>query len=135
MALLQWDQDYSVNIREIDEHHKKLFSLINTLHDAMSAGKGKEVLGKVLTELLSYTAMHFAYEEKLFDQYAYPQAVAHKAEHEKLMQQVKDLKAKYDAGTTQITVDVMLFLKNWLNNHIHVVDKKYSAHLNAAGVK
>jgi hemerythrin-like metal-binding protein len=134
MALLQWDQEYSVNIPDLDEQHKKIFSLIDTLHDAMCAGKGRVVVGTVLTDLLDYTATHFAHEERLFAEYAYPQAEIHMAEHEKLVQQVKAFKAKYDAGNAQITVDVMLFLKNWLNNHIHVLDKKYSAYLNAASV-
>jgi hemerythrin len=33
-----------------------------------------------------------------------------------------------------ITIDVMLFLSNWLNVHILEVDKKYSEFLNSKGV-
>lgn len=134
MPLIQWGPKYSVNIQEIDNQHQKLMALINQLYDAMTAGHGKDVLGKVLNELANYTVNHFAYEEKLFQQHAYPETAAHKAEHVKLIQQVTDLKQKFESGKAHITLEVMNFLKDWLNNHIMVVDKKYSAHLNSKGV-
>jgi len=134
MPLLHWDEGYSVKVRELDQQHQHLFALINTLHEAMSSGRGKEVLGKVLQELLEYTEYHFSNEERLFALHGYPVAGPHKAEHDKLTQQVRELKAKFDSGQTQITVDVMLFLKNWLNHHIQVVDKKYGEFFNEHGV-
>jgi hemerythrin len=36
-------------------------------------------------------------------------------------------------GNKVITIDVMLFLSNWLNVHILEEDKKYSAFLNSRG--
>lgn len=134
MSLIQWGPKYSVNIKEIDSQHQKLMTLINQLYDAMTAGHGKEALGKVLNELTNYTVGHFAYEEKLFAQYGYPETTAHKTEHVKLVQQVSELKQKFDSGKGQITMEVMNFLKDWLNNHIMVVDKKYSEFLNSKGV-
>jgi len=44
MALMTWKADYSVNIKQIDDQHKKLIELINTLHDAMAKGHAKEAL-------------------------------------------------------------------------------------------
>jgi len=41
MALVTWDQSYSVSVRRMDEQHQKLFALINALHDAMRQGKGQ----------------------------------------------------------------------------------------------
>ncbi|MCP4996607.1 MAG: hypothetical protein GY934_22960 [Gammaproteobacteria bacterium] len=35
MALIEWSQDLSVNVETADTHHKKLISMINSLHDAM----------------------------------------------------------------------------------------------------
>jgi hemerythrin len=134
MSLIQWAPKFSVNIKEIDQQHQKLMALVNELYDSMTAGHGKEALGKVLGELITYTVYHFATEEKLFQTHAYPETAAHKAEHDKLTQTAKDLKEKFDSGKGQITVEVMNFLKNWLNNHILGTDKKYSAYLNGKGV-
>ncbi len=134
MALMTWDPKFSVNIREIDNQHKKLFELINNLHDSMKTGKGKEALGKILSELADYTVNHFSAEEKLFQTYGYPEQAQHKKMHTDLTKQVMDLKGKLDKGDVIITIEVMNFLKDWLNNHILVSDKKYSAFLNGKGV-
>ncbi len=46
MALIEWSQDLSVNVEKADTHHKKLISMINSLHDAMQEGQSTEVLIK-----------------------------------------------------------------------------------------
>ncbi len=134
MPLFQWSQDMSVNITEIDNQHKKLVDLINLLHDSMKSGKGKDVLGKLLNELTDYTVNHFGTEEKLFQKYGYPEYARHKKDHDDLTKQVIDIKTKLEGGATILTVEVMNFLKDWLNNHILHADKKYTAFLNAKGV-
>ena len=64
MALIAWDDDkYSVKVREWDNHHKNIIKAINELNDAMSVGKGKEALGRILENLASYTNFHFTAEE------------------------------------------------------------------------
>lgn len=135
MALLNWSDEYSVKIAAIDSQHKKIVELINELHTAMLHAKGKEVIGKVLEDLSSYTVFHFAAEEKLMKQYDYPGYSKQKSEHEKLSEQVKKLVEDYKSGKTIISQQVMQFLKDWLVNHIVGSDKKYSDYLNERGVK
>jgi hemerythrin len=134
MALIEWNNSLSVDIREIDEQHRTLVGFLNSLFDAMKAGKGKDVLGKVLSDLVKYTVFHFATEEKYFKTYAYPDFVKHKQEHEYLTKKAADLKGKFDRGEAVITVEVMQFLKDWLNGHILGADKKYSPFLRGKGL-
>jgi hemerythrin-like metal-binding protein len=54
--------------------------------------------------------------------------------HRALVKQVVETKNKFDRGEIKVNADIMNFLKNWLNNHILRVDKKYSAFLNSKGV-
>jgi hemerythrin len=54
MDLINWSNDYSVNIKDIDDQHVKLVNLINDLHSAMKLGKGGESLNRVISELVSY---------------------------------------------------------------------------------
>ena len=44
MAIMAWNDDYSVKVGKWDTHHKKIIDAINKLHDAMAVGKGKEAL-------------------------------------------------------------------------------------------
>jgi len=134
VALIEWSDSLSVSIREIDEQHRTLVGLLNSLFDAMKAGKGKDVLGRVLSDLVNYTVYHFATEEKLFKTYSYPDTVKHKQEHEYLTKKASDLRNQFDKGDAVITVEVMQFLKTWLSGHIMGVDKKYSPFLRGKGL-
>ena len=62
MALVTWDQTYSVSVRRLDEQHQKLFALLNALHEAMRQGKGQAVVQDTLRELATYTVTHFRAE-------------------------------------------------------------------------
>ena len=53
MALIEWNDEYSVKVKEIDQQHMKLVNLINELHLAMKEARGREVVGKILTGLIS----------------------------------------------------------------------------------
>lgn len=134
MALINWSENLSVNIKEIDEQHKKLVSMINELHDAMRSGKGKDVLEKIFKGLSQYVGTHFATEEKYMSTHNYPGYLSHKAEHTKLTQRVLDLQRQFEQGTPVLTVELLNFLKDWLQNHIIGTDKKYGPFLNGKGI-
>ncbi|HYD31505.1 MAG TPA: bacteriohemerythrin [Azospirillaceae bacterium] len=136
MPLMNWNDKMSVGVQQFDDEHKRLVAMLNDLFDAVQAGKGKDVLGKILDGLIDYTKKHFANEEQHFTKFAYPDLAAHKKEHEDLAKQVLDVQKKYHAGNTAtLSMEVMNFLKNWLVKHIQGTDKKYGPFLNAKGVK
>jgi hemerythrin len=133
--LVTWSDRYSVGIPRIDSEHQKLISLVNDLYSAMLEGRGKSVADQILHGMADYTLSHFVNEERLMRLHAYPGFEAHKAEHEKLTKQVKHLQEEARGGKTVVSMEVMRFLQHWLVDHIVGVDKQYSAHLRAAGVR
>jgi hemerythrin len=135
MALFTWTNKFSVNIKIIDEQHQKLIELINTLHDQMKKGITDDILKEILNGLVSYTKTHFATEEVLFDKYNYPDAKAHKEEHAILIRQVGAIKKEFDEGRKLLTIDLMIFLKEWLTSHILISDKNYTRFLNNQGIR
>lgn len=135
MALVNWSDQLSVNIRQIDEQHKKLVSMLNELHDAMLNGKGRDVLSQILDGLAEYTVTHFATEENLMKKYNYPGYVNHKAEHDRFVEKVSEFKEKLSQGQLTLTMEVLNFLKDWLTSHIMGSDKKYGPFLNERGIK
>lgn len=136
MPLMQWTDKFSVGVPSIDTDHKRLVAMVNDLYDGVVAGHGKDVVGRVLDGLISYTAEHFAREERYFAATSYPDAAAHKKEHQDLVKQVLDVQARYKSGATStLSLEVMNFLKTWLVRHIQGSDMKYSAHLVSHGVK
>lgn len=134
MALFTWNASYSVGISEIDQHHQQLMDMVNELNAAMLDKKGKEVVGGILGKLINYTAMHFAFEEKLMSEHGYPEYAEHKAKHDKMVGKVLSLQKDVDSKKLTVTADVMKFLQDWLNKHIMGTDKKYGPFLNEKGV-
>lgn len=133
MALITWNDGYSVQVKKFDDEHKKIIDYINQLHDAMKVGKGGQVIGTLLKSLIDYTATHFAAEETLMKLHCYPDYERHKKEHNLLVLQVIDIQKAVDSGKVPLSQDVMKFLKEWLQNHIQGEDKKYGPFLNAKG--
>ena len=135
MALIKWDQSLSVNVAQIDKQHQKLISMINELNDAMKQGKGKEAMSKILNGLVAYTATHFKTEEDYFAKFGYPETIKHKKEHADFVKKVSDFKSKFEKDQLSVTIEVMRFLRDWLQNHIKGTDKKYSKFFNDNGLK
>lgn len=134
MASLSWNDKFSVNIKEIDEQHKRLLALVGDLHAAMLGGQGRQALGKVLNGLISYTASHFAAEERLMKAHGYPEYEEHRNIHARMTQKVLDIQKQYQDGKINITLETMKFLEDWVAKHIMGTDKKYGPFLNSKGV-
>lgn len=125
MVLIKWSSNYSVKIDEMDRQHQKLINLINQLHEAMMAGSGDDAMYEVLSGLVAYTKEHFASEEKLMQQFHFPQLAGHRAEHQRLVEQVSALVKRADAGQPLSAYEVLQFLREWLINHIQNTDRRY----------
>lgn len=134
MPLITWNSGYSVKVKRFDADHQQLFDIINQLHDGMKAGHGKEVMHKVLTQLVQYTERHFTAEEAVMKQLGYMQLPAHIEQHRKFTGKIKEVADQYKAGAVGLSVDVLDFLTKWLSQHIVATDKQYSEFMNAKGV-
>ncbi len=134
MALILWDDNYSVNVREIDSQHKKLIAIINELNGSITDGSEKNVIEKILIDLVEYAAFHFSSEEKYFALYNYPKTNSHMQQHTLLIDQLKEYINKYKNGIKDFAPTLLNFLKDWLTNHIVGSDKKYSEYFNKNGI-
>jgi hemerythrin len=126
MALVKWDDGYSVKVKLIDDQHKVLFNLINDLHDAMKLGKSKEVISQVLTELTKYTTTHFTGEERYMEKFNYPEIASHKKLHAEFIVKLGEFKKSHEEGKLSLSMEVTKFLVDWLVVHINGTDKKYT---------
>jgi len=135
MRVITWNDNLSVKVLAIDQQHKKLIDMMNELSDAMRSGKGRDILSKIISGLILYTGTHFKTEEKYFDQFDHPEAEIHKKEHEAFVLKVLEFKKGFEKGDLNLTVEIMDFLSDWLQNHIKGSDKKYSQFFNDHGLR
>ena len=129
MSFIVWDSRYSVGDDILNYQHKKLFDMINNLYDAILQGKEKIVLGEVLTEMVEYTSLHFSAEENYMMNHHYPAYAEHKKENDILRKQVMEIFNQFDRGENVLSISVMVFLKDWLQDHILETDSLYANYI------
>lgn len=132
MALIEWKDEYSVNVEIIDEQHKHFVSILNKLYENVQS-KNTEALPEILTELVKYKEYHFDTEEKYFKEFGYSEAKEHIAEHDKLKAEVNKFLERKDDPLI-VCFDLLDFLENWLVHHLSELDKKYTKCFNEHGL-
>ena len=131
---LRWEEEYGVNILEIDHQHRRLFAIATNLFDAIRKGDGAGSLGEALEMLVDYTMYHFAEEEALLERYGFPDRVVHAARHRRLLEQVRELSERIAGDDPPKPAELKEFLTGWIVNHILMDDRKFSKFLNKKGV-
>lgn len=122
---VEWKEEYSVCVKEIDDQHKNLVKIINKLYKSIYSEVIKKELGKILDELIEFAQIHFATEESYFDKFDYDNSEEHKREHEKFKKEMLDLKNKFENDEIKISFDLVDFLEDWLVHHLMNEDQKY----------
>ena len=127
MAFIKWSEAMSVGVSRLDRDHKILIGLINRLDDASSGGgEAPQVMAEVLEVLVDYTVFHFSREEAVMEACGYPALEHHHEEHLALTQEVRDWQHRVRADAECVVpMDMLHFLKGWLNHHILLQDMAY----------
>ena len=131
---IEWSDDFSVGVAEIDRHHKDLVVLVNRFSEAVEQGAEHEIIEDVAGELMAYTQKHFTFEENLFDKYRYSETDHHKKLHRNFIEQVLKFKQEVEDGGGRTAGDLVRFLKDWVIKHILVVDAKYIGYMQDNGI-
>jgi hemerythrin len=124
MAKTIWTSNLNTGIEAIDNQHKKIVEFINQLDDARSAGGKKELVAKVIDNLVDYTISHFKYEEKMLEDAQYPFLKAHKNVHELFIRRLSGYQDRFKRGEN-ISEELHTFMFNWLFGHIKHDDMDY----------
>ena len=129
MKDLIWDDSLSVQVDEIDGDHQKLVDLFNILNHAVTDGEAEDYIAAVLEELICCTIWHFRHEERLMLKYTYAGAVAHKTEHDDLVNSARAVQQKLLQDNKSVSNEDVEFLEHWLTGHILGADMEMGAYL------
>lgn len=126
MDYVAWDPSMSVGVVALDDDHRRLLDMFNSLlTSGLSRGR-REDLSMLLRDLSDYTERHFAREEEAMDRVDFPEAERHKAAHRYFVDEVVKLKDEFEAGgDVMLRIDLILLLKEWFMEHIQTVDMQY----------
>ena len=113
----------SVGNDRIDQDHRYLLCLINTIDFALGSGEHQDTLVTALDQLDFYSKDHFAREEKLMLKISYPKYPDQRTAHELLISQLAEIREKIlaikdDPDLQEIIPDITELLRNWLLDHV-----------------
>jgi len=110
----------------MDDQHKKLIEMINDFYENIVNRTNRENISKLLVEMKDYILEHFSAEENYMKKFEYDYYKEHKKEHDKFVEKVTEVEKRYNKGELILSLDMTMFLIDWLKNHIQKSDKKYS---------
>jgi hemerythrin len=125
-----WQDSYSISVPEIDEQHRKLFAIADTLYRATLAREAHQNLSELLGQLLAASQQHFATEERLMASSAFPHFAQHKRQHDLFVGKAVSLRQEFESGEADLSGKVLPFLSRWMSHHITNVDRVLGPHLN-----
>lgn len=134
MLSINWNQErMSVGIKVIDEQHKKLIALINSIIFSIENHTQRNDIYKIIEDTLEYAKYHFSTEENLFFEYNIDKNIIqeHKKVHQEFIDKATSLYAKIKDDqlnknnySIEIVTDLYRYLTGWLVKHILSEDKK-----------
>jgi hemerythrin len=134
MPFIEWEEDFQLGITQFDKHHKHLLALINQIYDDYTTEAPSETIGSVLNELIDYATYHFATEENWMEDQNYPQLDKHSEEHDRFSKTVLEMQKEFSQGKLNLSIDILIFLKNWLTDHILKTDAEYGRYVASKGI-
>jgi len=129
MAYFEWADDLVIDQGLIDQDHRHLIELVNTLHTATSQGCGQEVVGRLLQALTAYTQEHFQREEQVMACVHFPHLAGHQQLHRQFMADLAALQSRYEMGSIATAAQLSALLRDWLSLHIRRSDRKLREYL------
>lgn len=125
MALIEWQDSFALGIPEVDHEHKMLIDLINRLHGSLLQAASKVEICDFLAELHAWIASHFALEESVMRRCGYDQLAQHKAEHERLLDEICEIMDNhmFDAYANYERV-LAEHLREWFEAHFRNADRR-----------
>jgi len=124
MALLQWKDEYRTGHASIDYEHEHLISSINVLYGEAEGGAGTDAALVALGEIHALIEAHFALEEKIMRDHRYADYIAHKDDHDRLLDDIRDIMDDVQRqGGGVPGVELGRRLSGWFGAHFATLDK------------
>jgi len=131
---IEWSNEYSLHIEQIDVQHRKLFTLAGEILVATEKKSPVSVIEKLLGELHKAADAHFKHEETVLKDNGYPGLEDHRKIHKGLIGELERLSSRFRVEKRVALPELLKFLREWLVRHTLTVDRKYIRFLHEKGV-
>lgn len=122
-----WSEVHATDIPIIDEQHRGIVGIINSLFYFMRKRQVSEVMIPTISILAKYAQIHFLTEVQLLEIAEYSDIVEHKKAHEFFQTKIRTISAQ--SRNELYSDDLLPFLKKWWIEHINGADRAYAPHV------
>jgi hemerythrin len=133
MPLLRWNPGYSVDDAELDNHHRRLFYLLNSAYENVMDSPQVDRILPIIDELTEYTRYHFFSEEQHMREKGFHGIDEHIEKHRVFAHTVEALRSRYHDNDLEVAKSLIIVLGEWLLGHVLKDDRRYSE--SSSGVK
>lgn len=126
---LSADHAFQLGQYELDLEHQGQFELLLAIEAELCGARNKAQLATLLDRLIEFTSLHFMSEQVLMRERAYPGLPAHEAEHDELMEQMRDFQRRLDTDERTFTAADLATLHDWVLRHIRTKDAAFAQFL------
>ena len=127
-----WNREYSSGNTEIDGQHLELVSIVNGLLEHVIAEEDAPELHSRLKNIYQLVEKHFVDEEEILLSSGYPEAEAHVARHNELLQKCAGLLRQDSENPVPSVQMLQCIIHDLVLNHMVKEDGKYFAFLRTA---
>lgn len=125
MTLIEWRKEFETGIADVDHEHQELVDLINQLHSKIENDDSSETVSTFLGEVFAKISAHFALEETIMRKHNYDEYAEHKADHESLLDDIRDIMDDFDAGHyADIKEQLAHAVRDWFIGHFKTKDAR-----------
>jgi len=125
MDIINWRDEFSVGVKEMDDQHKKLIAMVNKLISEQKNLTDQKTIADLLTEMTDYAHIHFRAEEYLMAEYGYDQKAQQEQQHQAFIDKTIAFYTASDVGPNILSTALLDYLATWLIGHILKEDMKY----------
>ena len=122
MRLLDWKEDFRIGVDAADADHRELVDTINRLHDEFDDPGHPRDAASLIADVLGAVAAHFSDEEVLMRTRGYPGLDQHKQDHDRLLDELRDMMEAFAGADEPDSVELSLRLEPWFARHFHSYD-------------
>jgi hemerythrin-like metal-binding protein len=123
--LLDWTDKFLFGIEDVDEQHKQLIELVNSMFASFKMDKTKKEIKENIKSFVDFASYHFGNEEQYFEQFNYSESKSHIKEHNEFLKQIKSFQIDYNTNKVKFLDDIMSYIKVWLYRHFTEEDIKF----------
>jgi len=135
MQPIRWNEEFKIDVKEIDEQHKVLLEIFNQIVTSVEKKIEWQKTSSIVDSLLHHAYRHFATEERYMIKHQYPDLPLYIDKHLDFIKKVTMMTQEVREKGPDKQKEMVAFLAKWYYDHVLVIDKKYSNYLDDEKIK